>query len=221
MLRLVSHNTNSQCTRTFPQNEKTATSSFTSNSSPSLLFDFQEISPGIWKARFLDTLYELRSEITLVISDSLIASKTPNTEDYFQRILVADYPAIQEHKLAEKVNWDKYLQEIIKIQFQLEVLEQLLLFCEKFDAGFLIFNFDNANLDYLEIYRPFIVSEEETITSLGERTEITIPTDIETYDALIEFIYEINQDFCHTLWRYQKTNPAFRNYLKSHSLLVH
>ena len=51
MLRLVTHNTASLCSRTIAERGKVTNYSLTTGSSSSLLFDFQEISPDIWIAK--------------------------------------------------------------------------------------------------------------------------------------------------------------------------
>jgi hypothetical protein len=112
-----------------------------------------------------------------------------------------------------KVMENHYLQGIIMYQFQLRILEQLLLFCEGQDAANLTINIHDNDIDYLEIYRRFFVSEEKVITARGEQTQIVIPTDIETYDGVLDFMDEIYRNFRQSLWREQRTNPAFQKYL--------
>jgi hypothetical protein len=105
-------------------------------------------------------------------------------------------------------------------QFQLRILEQLLLFCDDKDAANLTLAIHDTDLDYLEIYRRFVISYEEVAKAREEQTEIVISTDIETYDEVLDFIDEVDKDLRQSLWRNQKTNPAFREYLKSYSLRV-
>jgi hypothetical protein len=102
-------------------------------------------------------------------------------------------------------------------QFQLKILEQLYLFCEWKEAVKLVLTTHDANLDYLEIYSRFFVSEEQVAMPMGERTRIVIPTDVDIYDEIVDFMDELDKDFCKTLWRDQKENPAFREYLKSNA----
>jgi hypothetical protein len=48
--------------------------------------------------------------------------------------------------------------------------------------------------------------------------QLTIPTDVRTYDALVELMDLMNTGFRQSLWREQRDNPAIRLYLKSHAL---
>jgi hypothetical protein len=104
-------------------------------------------------------------------------------------------------------------------QFQLNLLEQLLLFCDEKEAVKLVLNVYNAELDYLEIYSRFFVAEERVVTEQGERTQVTIPTDVHTYDEIIDFMDELGQNFRKVLWREQNNNPIIRQYLQRHSVL--
>lgn len=185
------------------------------------LFDCREIGENLYTFRGLDIVHHLSLETTLEIKKALSYSKTSNTDCSFKSIISCQCPAIDTHRLDETINCDEYLLGMLLILFQLQFLEELLLLCENKDVSHLYLTFNYINADYLEIYRRFIVSEQQIITPEGEKTEVTISAGLETYDALIDFMYELNQDFCQTLWRYQKTNPAFRQYLKSHSLSIH
>jgi hypothetical protein len=185
------------------------------------LFDCREIGENLYAFRGVDIVHNLALETTLEIKKSLTYSNTSEADCSFRSIISCQCPAIDTHRLDEIINGDEYLQGILVVLFQLRSLEELLLLCENKDVSSLHMNFNDINSDYLEIYRRFIVSEQEIITPEGEKTEVMISADLETYDALIDFMYELNQDFCQTLWRYQKANPAFRKYLKSHSLSIH
>ena len=107
------------------------------------------------------------------------------------------------------------------VQFQLKILEQLLLFCEEKDAVNLTLTFNETDLDYLEIYRRFFAFEEEVTTARGVQTKIVIQADVETYDDVIDFMDDVDTDLRQTLWHGQRMNPVFRKYLIDHSLSVH
>jgi hypothetical protein len=135
-------------------------------------------------------------------------------------VIAANFPAIDLQGLNQIIHGNEYLQGMILIKFQLKILEQLLLFAENKDAGYLFLNFNEANLDYVEIYQRFIISQESILSARGEQIEIVMPTDVGTYDELIEFMDELEQDFQQNLWRAQKSDPIIRQYLKSQALLV-
>jgi hypothetical protein len=104
------------------------------------------------------------------------------------------------------------------IRFHLKILEQLLLFCQEREVINLTLTFEEANLDYMEVFRHFFIVEAQISTVRGEQTEVLIPANDETYDELIKFMDRLGHDFRQNLWRDQKINPAFRQYLKYLSL---
>lgn len=185
----------------------------------SFLWNFRKLSSGIYLARFKDTLHELFCEITLEVKESFIPYENQEKDGHLDFILVAAFPSIDIQCLQQKVLWDEYLYGTLFIQFQLKILEQFILFCEDKNAMQLFITFNEANQDYLEIYRRFLISEEEILSNLGEQIEITIPTDVNIYDELIDFMEEIDHSFRQTLWREQRVNPTYRFYLKSEALI--
>jgi len=191
----------------------------TQSSHHSFLWDFQEISSGIYIARFQDTFHELSCEFTLELKESFVPSEDETEESFIQPVLVGNFPSIDIQRFQQKILWDEYLQGMILIKFQLKILEKLLLFCEDKKAPYLFLTFNEANQDYLEIYQCFIISEEENLSTDGELTEITIPSDVSVYDDLIDLTNEVDHKFRKTLWGEQRVNPTFRHYLKSHAIL--
>jgi len=99
--------------------------------------------------------------------------------------------------------------------------EQLFLFCEEKDAANLTLTFNEADIDNLEIYRRFFIFEEQIIAARSVQTKIVIPTDVETFDAVIDFMDDLDADLRQTLWRDQKINSTFRKYLVDHPLSAH
>lgn len=185
----------------------------------SFLWDFQEISSGIYIVRFQDNFHELSCEFSLELKESFVPSEDETEESFIQPVLVGNFPSINIQRFQQKIFWDEHLQGMILIQFQLKVLEQLLLFCEDKQAPYLLLTFNETNQDYLEIYQCFIVSEEEVLSTGAELTEITIPSDVSVYDDLIDLMEEVDHKFRKTLWREQGVNPIYREYLKSGTLI--
>lgn len=105
------------------------------------------------------------------------------------------------------------------VMFQMRILEQLLVFCATHQASTLVIFADDAQAEELEIYRDFLVSQEEVLTPAGEKTEMVIPADRKTFDAWVDFMGDVTSQFRQTLWQAQKTNPAIKNYLKIQGLL--
>ena len=184
----------------------------------SFLVDFQEFSPNLYVFWAKDYTHELLCKMNLEVKEVL----TPLEEEgeaggYLAPIVACSFPSLSLEKLNEKTGFDGYLQELLLGQFYLKILEQLLLFCEERGAVYLTLIMSDADLGYLKFYRRFLVSEEQVATSRGEETQIMVPTDVETYDNIIDFMDKINREFRCALWRGQSINPAFREYLKSNA----
>lgn len=221
MLRLISKDSHRLSQDVLSQGLETKLATLKSSPQHSFLYDFQEFSPNLYVFRAKDLYHELACEMTLERQESFAYSdEASEEEDYLIPIMSCNFPSINVQRFNEKVCWDQYLQGILMFQFQLKILEQLFLFCEDKDAVNLILTFNDADLDYLEVYRRFFISEEQVMTARGEQTEIVIPTDVETYDELVDFMDKVDRDFRRTLWRDQKVNSAFREYLKRYSLSV-
>ena len=219
MLRLITKNSPPTYEQFTPQYNEKKTPQFNCSIKEPFLFDFREISPGIYIARFRDSFHELACEITLELKSVLTLSGDHREDGYFEPVLAGDFPYIETQRLQKKVLGNDYLHHMTLLQFQLKILEQILLFCDEKDASSLILNFNEANLDYLEIYDQFITSQDETISDRGEQTEAVIATDVTIYDELIDFIDKVDRDFQRTLWREQRNNPILRQYLKSQAAI--
>lgn len=184
-----------------------------------LLSHYQEIAPNLYAFKFYDVHHELSCEINLELKSNFLLSEKTDDEDYLVPVLTGEFPSIDVERLQRKVPWDDYLHVILVIRFHLKILEQLLLFCKEKDTVNLILTFEDANLDYMEVFRHFVSLETQIQTTKGEQTEIVIPCNGETYGALLNFMGRLGHDFRQNLWRDQKSNPAYRHYLKHLSLL--
>lgn len=110
---------------------------------------------------------------------------------------------------------DETLYGIIALRFQMNVLEQLFIFCGNHNASQLTIYMDDAQAEGFGIYQDFLVYCDETQTNNGEQTEIVISTDRKTFGKWRTFMKEANLEFEQDLWREQRLNPAIRRYLKS------
>jgi hypothetical protein len=183
------------------------------------MFDFQEFSPNLYIFRAEDCGHELLCEMTLELKETFVNFEDEGEEvGYLAAVVTCNFPSISVQKFNAKVGFDAYLQGVVMFQFQLKILEQLLLFCEEKDATTLVLTINDANLDYLDIYSRFIASARKVTTTKGEETEIIISTDVEIYDNIIDFMDKIEKSFRKTLWREQTVNLAFREYLKEYAL---
>lgn len=192
--------------------------------SNSFLVHIKELSQNLHSFMAKDYTHELLCEMPLEVKEIFVSLEDEGEDGgYLAPVVACSFPSINLQKLNEKTGFDGYLQELLMGQFQLKILEQLLLFCEQHDTVNLMLNFkdavNDADLDYLKFYRRFLVSEEQVTTSRGEETQIMIPTDVDTYDSIVDFMDKIDREFRCALWRGQSINPAFRDYLKSNACL--
>lgn len=184
------------------------------------LFNFQQTSHNLYFFSAFDSDHGLACKMNVELKESYIDPQEGGEGNYLVPVAFCNFPNIDMRQLAEKVGWDDYLHVSIMIQFQLEILEQLLLFCGEKGATQLVLTISEVSYDDLEIYRHFAFSEVQVMTAEREQTEIAISSGVETYDEVVEFTDEFDADFRKDLWRNQKNNPLFRRYLIGHSLLV-
>jgi hypothetical protein len=167
--------------------------------------------PNLYEMHLKDSAHSLKCDFTLEIEESFDAVSPSSVVCYF--------PNIDQSALNDFVEEDETLFGMFMIQFQMKILEQLFLFCANHYASNLVIFVDDAQANDLGIYRDFLTYKDETITPDGEKTEMIIPADRETYDQWIDFMEEVDQKFRQTLWREQKSNFSLRQYLKSHAVL--
>jgi hypothetical protein len=183
------------------------------------MLDLQEFSPDLYIFRAEDCGHELLCEMTLELKEIFVNFVDEREEEgYLAPVATCNFPSISVQKFTAKVGFNAYLQGVVMFQFQLKILEQLLLFCEEKDVATLVMMINDANLDYLDIYSRFITSARKVTTARGEQTEILISTDLDTYDEVVDFMDKVQKQFRKTLWREQTVNLAFREYLKGYAL---
>jgi hypothetical protein len=221
MLKLVINNTQPSCGKVpFHGNEAKA-APLTSPLQNSLLVDFSQLCHNLYAFNLYDFEHKLDCKMNVDIRESYVSPQGQQAEEeYLVPKAFCNFPHIDVRRLAEKVSWDEYLQGAIMVQFQLKILEQLLLCCDEKDATHVVLTISNNDYEDLEVYRHFAISEEQVNTEAGNQTEIVISTDIETYDEIVDFMDAFDADFQKTLWRNQKSNLAFRKYLTDYSLSV-
>lgn len=173
----------------------------------------------VFKGEDLD--HQLLCEMTLKLKETFVSvDEEEEGEGFLASVVTCHFPSINVQKFNAKVGFDAYLQGVVIFQFQLKILEQLLLFCGEKASVNLILTVNDATLDYLDIYSPFITSAKKVTSAKEEQTEIVIPTDVETYEEVVDFMNEVEKQFRKTLWREQTVNLAFREYLKGHALPI-
>ncbi|MGV8947665.1 MAG: hypothetical protein ACOH1N_14655 [Lutibacter sp.] len=165
-------------------------------------------------------LYEMAlQDLSHYLACDLILDVEENNEEYEGKTVFCHFPTLSDEGLNNFVAEDQSLCDIIMVQFQMKILEQLLLFCATHNASSLVIFADDVQADDLGVYQDFLTYEDQTFTSKGEKTEMVIPADRETFDAWIDFMDQTNGKFKQSLWRDQKTNPIIRQYLKMHCVV--
>lgn len=166
--------------------------------------------PNLYEMHLKDPTYGLKCDLILEVEESLDKVDSSSVVCYF--------PNIDQSALNGFVEEDETLFGLLMIQFQMRILEQLFLFCANHYASNLVIFVDDAQADELGIYQDFLAYKDETITSEGEKTELIIPADRETFDQWIDFMEEVDQKSKQTLWREQRNSPLVRHYLERHSV---
>lgn len=212
MLNLIINNTHPFKGNILPQKREMPLSS------DSFICDFQEFSPNLHAFRVKDCTHELDCELVLEVKKSFVfLEKSGEKDPYLTTVVTCSFPTINLQRFNEKTGFDSYLQRLVMAQFQLNILEQLLVFCEQKDAGNLALAINDDNLGYIEIYSRFFVSASQVTTEKEEQTEAMIPTGTNTYDRVVDFIDKIDREFRCALWRQQRYNSDIREYLKLNS----
>lgn len=207
-LELVVSNSN-------PTQEPPSSQTTLSNShiKPSFMAEVHLRGPNLYSLLACDPSHYLECELILETEER----KDPDSLESVA--VICHFPNISDEKLQDHIWFDDTLYGIIMIQFQIKLLEQLLLFCATHYASKLIIFTDDVQADALGVYQDFLTYKDQILTYKGEKTEMVIPADRATFDAWIDFMEKITIDFRQTLWREQRSNPIIRRYLKNHPLV--
>ena len=166
----------------------------------------RSIGADIYEMCIQDPFHELACDLILEMENSM-----------GETVVVCHFPAIlnETNRFLEE---DEDLYGAIMLRFQMKVLEQLFLFCTNHNASQLTIYMDDAEAEGFGVYDDFLSHYDEALTENGEKTEMVIPTDRESFDKWLAFMGEMNLKLEQNLWREQRTNPAIRHYLKSRPL---
>jgi hypothetical protein len=119
--------------------------------------------------------------------------------------------------LTELIQEDETLFDMALIQFHLQVLKNLLLFCNAHNVGMLLIQVDGICENLLSTYENFISSQEAILINRGMWVQMGIIVNAKTVHGCCEFIKETTKEFRQTLWQEKSSNPAIRNYLLSNA----
>lgn len=172
----------------------------------------EEHSPYTLIAR--DPFHRLECKIVLEIHDR------EDDEEMEPRTVACYFPPIAGEELNKFIEEDETLYGMIMIQFQMKLLERILLFASGHDALSLLISVDYGCEGHaLEVYRSLVIHEDKVPAITGTQAQMVIPTNQKTFDKLIDLMDHVNQDFRQMLWEDQRGNPAIREYLKSNPCL--
>ncbi|MGV8947885.1 MAG: hypothetical protein ACOH2E_00725 [Candidatus Paracaedibacter sp.] len=167
--------------------------------------------PYLYEMAIHDPTHHLKCDLILEVEEPLNETE-PGT-------VICHFPTISDKALNEFIEEDETLYGMLMIQFHTQILEQLFLFCANHYASELMIFADDNQADALGVYHDFLTYKDQTLTHKGEKTEMVIPADRETFDAWIDFMDEINMKFQQALWREQKSNLVIKKYLKTYPLI--
>lgn len=161
-----------------------------------------------------DPFHRLDCEIILEICDDEDVLEIYDGEAN-PRTVICHFPPIVDEELNEFIDGDETLCGMIMVQFQMKVLEQLLLFCSNQDAStLLVWVDDTCEGHALEAYQNLATYEDKIPAITGTKTQLVIPTTLETFDNLMDLIDDVHKNFRQMLWEDQSNNPVIREYLK-------
>ena len=161
-----------------------------------------------------DPFHRLDCEIILEVCDDEDVLEIYN-EEMEPLTVICHFPHIIDEELNKFIDGDETLCGMIMVQFQMKILEQLLLFCSNHGASTLLVWVDHTFEGHaLEAYQNFAVYEDKIPTMTGTKTQLVIPATLETFDNLMDCMDDINQEFRKMLWEDQSNNSAIREYLK-------
>jgi hypothetical protein len=140
-----------------------------------------------------------------------------DAEDLEPMSVTCRFPDLPAEEMFEMLGEDETLHGIILLQFQMKVLERLLLFCSEQNASWLFVYGTHTHEEghALGFFSNLALYEDLVPADTGKIVQIIIPTTTRTYDKLVDFMDRLNREFRQTLWQEQGTSPAIRAYLKS------
>jgi hypothetical protein len=166
----------------------------------------KEMLSDLYEMNIQDSFHDLECTLTLEIEG-----------DNSEKTVVCHFPTIlnQPNKFLEE---DEDLYGSIAIQFQINVLEHLFLFCANHEASQLIIHMDDGQAEGFGIYQEFLLHCHGTLTENNKKAKMVIPTDRDAFEKWRSFMAGANLKLEQGLWREQRFNTAIRRYLKSRSI---
>jgi len=138
-----------------------------------------------------------------------------NPDDYGIGV-ICHFPKIADKAFNKFVNWDETLYGNLMVQFQMGLMEELLLFCGDHHASGLVVYVNDDQAKLLSIYESLIVRQDQVLLKdIGEKTVLVISVDCEAFDRWVDFVEDTAHGLHQALWSEQKHNSSVRAYLKA------
>lgn len=161
----------------------------------------------LYKMTIKDPSHYLECSLTLEVQENL------NNDE--EGKVICRFSPLNDDPLNDLVMKDETLFGLILVQFQMKVMEQLLLFCSDRCASQLTIYITDEQAEKFGIYEDFLIHQKQIQTTFGKQTEMVMPADQEAFDAWVNFMDKTSRDFRQTLWKDQRGNPVIQFYLKS------
>ncbi|MEI8295648.1 MAG: hypothetical protein WCG04_03890 [Alphaproteobacteria bacterium] len=165
-------------------------------------------SPSSYVITARDSFNCLASEFTLEIEDR-------EEEGELGHVVVCNFSPIVDDQLRDWTTLDETLIDIIVAEFQMKVLESLLLFCSAKNVANLVIQIDDADGDALGIYLRLAAYKDKIPKYYRKLIQLTIPINQKTFDKWDFWMAKVNQDFRYALWTSQRNSDVI-TYFKSH-----
>lgn len=159
--------------------------------------------PSLYLLMAQDPSHRLESELLLEVIQ--------NAPDVDQTVVICHYPVFSTDHLNTFIEGDSTLFSIITIQYQMKIMEQILLFSRKHAASNLILYSDEPSSEIFGLFRDFFSTLED-----NDPHEIVIPIDHTIQNKWSDYMSQVSLKFGQTLWQGQRWNRAIKNYLATH-----
>jgi hypothetical protein len=131
--------------------------------------------------------------------------------------VICRFPCICKEEMTELIQEDETLFDMALTQFHLQVLKNLLLFCNAHNVNELLMQIDEICENLLLTYENFISSQKTIPTNKGVCVQMRIAVNTKAVHDCREFIEEMTEEFRQVLWQEKSSNSAIRDYLLSNA----
>lgn len=131
---------------------KKASQETDSNSArPSFSAEIRVKGPCLYEMALQDPSHYLACDLILEVEKS--------NQEHEGISVICHFPTLSDKELNDFVEEDEALCDMFMVQFQMKILEQLLLFCATYHASTLVIFADDAQADDLGVYQDFLTYE--------------------------------------------------------------